>query len=257
MDTNDTLQTNCDLQEASNTSPAKDPTKKTPKNGESSTSDDSDIENDLVTNIQHSDFKEEEDRNSFFYRYFSNHSNSLPARLAVNYARRLSQCREEDEDEEKKDVVPSNMSTISGSDKSLSESSSGSKTSVIDTISGPTHKFVITKTKTSEIKEEPKPTAEETKKELSEAAKLFAGRKEYRQANTVLGVPGYDPKRPPVSSIFQSPLQSPHYDSNFFDSSLIEIKSQSTSTVDNCTNEDIWVKRRDLEANMVSTLTFI
>lgn len=269
MDTNVTLQTNCDLQEAPKTSPTKDNNKKALKNGEgspSSLSDDSDIEVELVNQIHHNtkeDTPDEEDSTStFFQRYFSNQSNSLPSRLASNYARRLSQCREEDEDEEKKDIVPSSMSTISGSDKSLSESSSGSKTSVIDTITGPTHKFVITKTKTSEIKEETKP-AEETKpdestKELSEAAKIFANRKQYGQANTVHGIPGYDPRRPPASSLFKSPLQSPHYDAKFFDSSLIELKSETSSIVDCSTiTEDIWVKRTDLEAKKVSLLIFI
>lgn len=189
---------------------------------------------------------------SFFQNYFSNHSNSLPSRLSVNM-RRLSQCREEDEDEEKSDIVPSsNMSTISGSDKSLSESSTGSKTSVIDTISGPTHKFVITKSKPGNtiVKDGEK----STKKELSEGAKLFASQKKYRQANTVHGISSYDPKRPSINTLFKSPMQSPHYDSIFFDSSLIEMKSNnsSSSTVNCSSTEDIWVKRSDLDVKQVS-----
>ncbi|RZB38870.1 hypothetical protein BDFB_000294, partial [Asbolus verrucosus] len=223
------------------------------KSGSSSTislSDESDIEPDeLVSTINHnteSSMAALKDATGdgdfcgslFFKRYFQNHSNSLPSRVAVS-ARRLSQCREEDEDEEKKDLkeqVPSNsnMSTISGSDKSLSESSSGSKTSVIDTVSGPTHKFVITKTK-----------------QPSEAAKIFASRQQYRQANTVHAIPPQlDAKRPSVYSIFKSPFPTPHYDSRFFDSSLIEMKSEnsSSSTID-CigSTEDIWVKRSPTE----------
>ncbi|XP_063903366.1 5'-AMP-activated protein kinase subunit gamma-2-like isoform X2 [Zophobas morio] len=219
------------------------------KSGSSSTislSDDSDIEPDeLVSTINHNTEStiaalkditgEDRDFGSslFLRRYFQNHSNSLPSRVAAS-ARRLSQCREEDEDEEKKDLkdqVPSssNMSTISGSDKSLSESSSGSKTSVIDTVSGPTHKFVITKTK-----------------QPSEAAKIFANRQQYRQANTVHGIPPQDSKRPSVYNLFKAPFPTPHYDTRFFDSSLIEMKSQnsSSSTID-CSGsaEDIWVKR--------------
>lgn len=189
---------------------------------------------------------------SFFQNYFSNHSNSLPSRLSVNM-RRLSQCREEDEDEEKNDAVPSsNMSAISGSDKSLSESSSGSKTSVIDTISGPTHKFVITKSKP--VNKIINDGTDASKRELSESAKLFASQKKYRQANTVHGISSYDPKRPSVNSIFKSPMQSPHYDAKFFDSSLIEIKSHnsSSSTVNYSSTEDIWVKRSDLDIKQVS-----
>jgi hypothetical protein len=230
------------------------------KSGSSSTislSDESDIEPDeLVSTINHNtessmaalkDMTGDErefDSSLFLRRYFQNHSNSLPSRVTVA-ARRLSQCREEDEDEEKKDLkeqVPSNsnMSTISGSDKSLSESSSGSKTSVIDTVSGPTHKFVVTKTK-----------------QPSEAAKIFASRQQYRQANTVHAIPPHtDYKRPSLYNIFKT---SPHYDTRFFDSSLIEMKNQtsSSSTID-CSGsaEDIWVKRSPTESQKVSRTVF-
>ncbi|KAG5863731.1 hypothetical protein JTB14_013621 [Gonioctena quinquepunctata] len=209
----------------------------------SSSSDESDAENDSVSTINSNtecvSKRIQDEESLFIHRYFSNHSNSLPSKITIG-SRRLSQCREEDEEEEKKDVVPSNMSTIAGSDKSLSDSSNGSKVSVIDTISGPTHKFVITKTKIEETKNEPE-------KKLSEAAKIFANKKRYRQANTV-HVSSYDPNRPSLNTIFKSPLQSPHYDSKFFDSSMIEIKSHSssTSTVDHSGSvEDIWVKRND------------
>ncbi|KAF5282793.1 hypothetical protein FQR65_LT02790 [Abscondita terminalis] len=176
---------------------------------------------------------------SLYQHYFINHMNNLPSRSVGNsFGRRLSQCREEDEEDDKKEnkeqiISNSEISLISGSDKSLSESSSGSKNSVIDTITGPKHKFVITKTK-----------------QPSEAAKIFAKRKEYRQSNTVHGD---DFKRPSIYSIFTrtSPLQSPHYDRRFFDSSLIEMKSQtsSTSTLDYGSSEDIWVPRHSTDGN--------
>lgn len=274
MDSKVKLQTNSDVQETNTkTSPSSLHPSPLASNGDAlvtSCSDDSDIESDLVSTINHNaEFSlavlkdvshDEEDNNaSFFQRYFSSHSNSLPSRLAVMNSRRLSQCREEDEEEEKKDLVPSNMSTISGSDISLSESSSGSKTSVIDTVSGPTHKFVIVKTKTNDVKEESDastPTNEPAEpKKLSEAARIFANRKQYRQANTVHGIPGFEPKRPPVSSLFKSPLHSPHYDAKFFDSSLIEMKSHtsSSSTVDYSGSvDDIWVKRIEVEDKKVS-----
>lgn len=281
MDSKVKLQKNCDLQDSGQNTTKAPAISSSAKgiNGEASVtscSDDSDIEPDLVSTINHNAefslaalkeaaYDEDDGNASFFQRYFSNHSNSLPSRLAVMNSRRLSQCREEDEDEEKKDLVPSNMSTISGSDMSLSESSSGSKTSVIDTVSGPTHKFVIVKTKSNEVKEKAEETipAQEPPtppKKLSEAAKIFASRKQYRQANTVHGIPGFEPKRPPVSTIFRSPLQSPHYDSKFFDSSLIEMKSQtsSSSTVDISTSiEDIWVKRVDTDEKKVSHFLLI
>lgn len=111
----------------------------------STSDDDSDIEADLVSTINYHTISsvsalkdmlrsEEEGGSNFFHRYFQNHSGSLPSRMAAGN-RRLSQCREEDEDEEKRDfkeTAPSasNISAMSGSDKSLSESSSGSKVGV-------------------------------------------------------------------------------------------------------------------------------
>ncbi|XP_019763439.1 uncharacterized protein LOC109539842 isoform X3 [Dendroctonus ponderosae] len=224
------------------------------------------------SDFEDSDLKEvmqcEDAGSSFFQRYFQNHSNSLPSRLMGASARRLSQCREEDEDDEKKDqsneVPSSNASVISGSDKSLSESSSSSKTSVIDTVTGPSHKFVIVKTKqhpdisAADNSNSAVPATEcssanegNKKKHMTEVAKIFASRQQYRQSNTVGAVPSQT-KRMPAYNIFnnKSPLVSPHYDTRFFDSSLIEMRSQtsSSSTVD-CSEvvEDIWVKRPETD----------
>lgn len=170
---------------------------------------------------------------------------------------------------------------ISGSDMSLSASSTSSKTSVIDTVTGHTHKFVIVKTK-----ETPSTTLTETlpssvntqqisssnsnptkdnssfaleaskKRHMAEVAKIFATRKNYKQNNTVGAVPSQT-QRLAAYSIFsgKSPLASPHYDAKFFDSSLIELRSQnsSTSTVDYADGtEDIWVKRPVPEKTKVS-----
>lgn len=169
---------------------------------------------------------------------------------------------------------------ISGSDKSLSASSTSSKTSVIDTVTGPTHKFVIVKTKetprTTPAETLPgsvntqissstlKPTKENTsfaleaskKRHMAEVAKIFASRKNYKQNNTVGAVPSQT-QRLAAYSIFsgKSPLASPHYDAKFFDSSLIELRSQnsSTSTVDYADgSEAIWVKRPVPEKTKVS-----
>lgn len=45
-----------------------------------------------------------------------------------------------------------------------------------------------------------------------------------------------------------SPLQSPHLDKRFFDSSLVEMKSQasSSSTLDYDSTEEIWIRRIDI-----------
>ncbi|XP_074032736.1 SNF4/AMP-activated protein kinase gamma subunit [Leptinotarsa decemlineata] len=183
------------------------------------------------------------DQNSSFVQcYLNKHVNSLPSKLTIS-SRRLSQCREEDEEQEKRDLVPSNMSD---SDKSSPDPSSGSKLAVIDTISGPTHKFVITKPNIEESQNEPP-------KELSKAAKLFSNKKQYFQANTVHAISSCDPKKPSVRTIFKAPLQNLHYDAKFFDSSLIEMKSSSSSTIDQGGSaEDIWVKRKDADLNRES-----
>ena len=61
--------------------------------------------------------------------------------------------------------------------------------------------------------------------------------------------PATDPPCYSSSMIFSrtSPLPSPHLDKRFFDSSLIEMKSQasSSSTIDNDSTEEIWIRRVD------------
>lgn len=61
--------------------------------------------------------------------------------------------------------------------------------------------------------------------------------------------PATDPPTYSSSMTFSrtSPLPSPHLDKRFFDSSLIEMKSQasSSSTIDYDSTEEIWVRRLD------------
>ncbi|XP_026829759.1 uncharacterized protein LOC105275230 isoform X2 [Ooceraea biroi] len=61
--------------------------------------------------------------------------------------------------------------------------------------------------------------------------------------------PATDPPSYSTSMTFSrtSPLPSPHLDKRFFDSSLIEMKSQasSTSTLDYDSTEEVWVRRMD------------
>ncbi|XP_022908430.1 uncharacterized protein [Onthophagus taurus] len=275
-----------------NSSPEGTKSKKAAQHQEESSSaeassDDSDIEADLVQNIKYNTIStmaalkdmlrasgEDLDENgSFMQCYFQKHSNTLPSRTSMPF-RRLSQCREEDEEEVKTAAAQSDLATISGSDKSLSESSSGSKTSVIDTVSGPTHKFVITKTKQvdddgKKKKDDDKKKKDDDKKKKdnddkkkkstkqpSEAAKKMAADPKYRQANTV-HFPTTDPRKPKIQGLFNRP---PHYDSKFFDSSLIEMKSQTSSTSTLDCNEDIWVRRlpenkKELGSQPLPTIT--
>lgn len=52
----------------------------------------------------------------------------------------------------------------------------------------------------------------------------------------------------PPSSPKVSRGTSPHFDKRFFEAGLIEMKSQasSTSTLDDSSNDDVWVKRIDV-----------
>ncbi|XP_045458436.1 uncharacterized protein LOC123668788 [Melitaea cinxia] len=196
---------------------------------------------------------------SFFQHYFMNHCNNLSSRnsnstspFPFNERRRLSQCREEDEDDEKKDVKQSNGSLnsnlettykegqdnfLKSSDKEnttikaeekinsddmtfISENDDSSKRTVM----GAKHTFFVTKT------EQMSPTVR------------HALRTQVSNAHTVhFGTKGVEEQRPNVRTIFTG--QNLHRDKNYFDSSLIEIRS----TVDGVlpSSEDIWVKRTD------------
>lgn len=196
---------------------------------------------------------------SFFQHYFMNHCNNLSSRnsnstspFPFNERRRLSQCREEDEDDEKKDVKHSNGSLNSNlestyiegqdnyskpSDKEntaikaeerinsddmtfVSENADSSKRTVM----GAKHTFFVTKT------EQMSPTVR------------HALRTQVSNAHTVhFGTKGVEEQRPNIRTIFTG--QNLHRDKNYFDSSLIEIRS----TVDGAlpSSEDIWVKRTD------------
>lgn len=226
-----------------------------------SSSDESDIEENLVSQINYNTITslaalkdmlhingEDTECETFFQHYFLNHVNALPSRNLVSpyplvEKRRLSECLEEDEDEEKKETdknqevkdndVDKDDSKSNCSEKSLSETSSSSSKTTVQELAGPTHKFVVTKTQT--------------------AIPQQLRRRHYNVSNTV-HFPATDPRKPSVHSIFNrtSPLPSPHFDKRFFDSSLIEIKSHasSTSTIDQDVIEDIWVKRPEKEKNV-------
>ncbi|XP_028178633.1 5'-AMP-activated protein kinase subunit gamma-2-like [Ostrinia furnacalis] len=204
---------------------------------------------------------------SFFQHYFMNHCNNLSSRntnanppLLFSERRRLSQCREEDEDDEKKDndYKPTILSAFSeitlkeslnaiakDNDKIASETNhetavdvdaqSGESNEVNDgsappkrTVIGPRHKFLVTTTEPPTVR----PPVER------------ALRSQVHNAHTVhFGTKGAEEQRPSVRSIFTG--QNLHRDKNYFDSSLIEIRSSVEASP--TTVEDIWVKRADVK----------
>ncbi|CAK1554802.1 unnamed protein product [Leptosia nina] len=184
---------------------------------------------------------------SFFQHYFMNHCNNLSSRnsnspFPYNERRRLSQCREEDEDDYKKDNSNSNSpSKMYDANKNDNKKSPAKHVHKVDdnspaernnknngddpskrTVMGAKHKFLVT-------------TAEPPLQKLERAF-----RKHVNNAHTVhFGTKGAEELRPSVRSIFAG--ENLHRDKNYFDSSLIEIRS----TVDGVptSSEDIWVKR--------------
>ncbi|XP_063634006.1 uncharacterized protein LOC134804735 [Cydia splendana] len=203
---------------------------------------------------------------SFFQHYFMNHCNNLSSlnpnsssTFPFTERRRLSQCREEDEDDEKKDheLALSSLSSDSASHSSIANTSKNHKSrDLVDnthhndkvnsmdilsesrdtsgeavgppkrTVMGARHKFLVTTA-------EPPPPSAVVEKAL---------RSQVHNAHTVhFGTKGAEEIRPSVRSIFAG--QNLHHDKKYFDSSLIEIRS----TVDESptSSEDIWVKRSE------------
>lgn len=149
---------------------------------------------------------------SWFQHYFLHHVNRLPSRSQYP-GRRLSECPEEDETAANKD------DSSSSSSASSSSSSSGSSADSEE-----------------ESKEESKA---ESKEDVSPVGSASATPKRN---------PSLTPDTPPMSPRRGT---SPHLDKRFFDSSMIEMKSQasSSSTLDNDSAEEIWVRRIDLETS--------
>lgn len=211
-----------------------------------------------LKDIIQGDSNDTPETDSFFHHYFMNHCNNLSSRNSSSNSpfpfterRRLSQCREEDEDDERKegDHPPSAESSESdseiaskGSFNTLSkdgdddvkvvtnveqpadyvdaEGQSPSKRMVM----GARHKFLVT------TAEAPPPMTVERVLRT------------HHNAHTVhFGTRGAEEQKPNVRNIFSG--QNLHHDKNYFDSSLIEIRS----TVDDglTSVEDIWVKRAD------------
>lgn len=201
---------------------------------------------------------------SFFQHYFMNHCNNLSSRnpsasspFPFAERRRLSQCREEDEDDDKKvgdDPPLSAVSSESSSEKASHESfgtlakekndnEEGDEINASPdvevetdnarqqdnpsnrTVMGAKHKFLVTTA-------EP-PISSQVERVL---------RTQFHNAHTVhFGTKGAEEQRPSIREIFTG--QNLHRDKNYFDSSLIEIRSTVGGATTDC--EDIWVKRID------------
>ncbi|KAL6261200.1 hypothetical protein P5V15_008725 [Pogonomyrmex californicus] len=270
------------------------------------TTDDSDIEDDLVSAINYntitslaalkdmlqSSGEDSDGVDSFFHHYFLSHVNRLPSRNQTHspypWGRRLSECREEDEYETEEGKNVDNPSVIDSKkdasktqgDKADSVSSKTSKASSPSSSEKSSSEKIDEKSLATSSVSDAKPsspsltttttttttTATTTVATTSSTTTTVSGRfttstvtsptsttkPPLRRRHTTgpgMTFPATDPPSYSTSMTFSrtSPLPSPHFDKRFFDSSLIEMKSQasSTSTLDYDSTEEVWVRRMD------------
>ncbi|KZC10129.1 hypothetical protein WN55_01112 [Dufourea novaeangliae] len=236
------------------------------------TTDDSDIEDDLISAINYNtitslaalkDMLQSSGENSdgvdsFFHHYFLSHVNRLPSRNQTHspypWGRRLSECREEDEyeTEEGKNVDIQSVAIDSKKDvpkieepeeKNGNGSSKASSPSISEKSSS---ERIDQKSNAAQSVAEPKFTT------CAVTSPTSATKPQLRRRHTAgpgMTFPATDPPTYSSSMTFSrtSPLPSPHLDKRFFDSSLIEMKSQasSTSTLDYDSTEEVWIRRVD------------
>lgn len=143
----------------------------------------------------------------------SKNQNILWRPLAIPFQerRRLSQCKEEDED-----------------DSERVQNGSGN-----NTVSGRKHKFIVTKTEMSRTK--------------PEAERLRDVSAKQNAATIHFPCSSVD-QRASLSSVFMKNDINPHLDKRFFDTSLVEIRSVNGSTKslnksNNATDDTVWVPR--------------
>ncbi|XP_017797521.1 PREDICTED: dentin sialophosphoprotein-like isoform X2 [Habropoda laboriosa] len=170
-----------------------------------------------------------------------------------------------EEPEEKNDSVSSKASSPSASEKSSSEKidekSSNAVPSIPETKTQTTIATTVTTT-TSSTTTTPVTTTSTTTTVTTTASSRFTTsavtsptsttKPPLRRRHTTgpgMTFPATDPPTYSTSMTFSrtSPLPSPHLDKRFFDSSLIEMKSQasSSSTLDYDSTEEVWVRRVD------------
>ncbi|KAK2582502.1 hypothetical protein KPH14_004803 [Odynerus spinipes] len=289
------------------------------------TTDDSDIEDDLISAINYntitslaalkdmlqSSGEDSDGVDSFFHHYFLSHVNRLPSRNQTHspypWGRRLSECREEDEyeteegrntdttkkEDTKKEEPQENTREASISSKGSSPTSSERSSSeridlksnqsssiseaksfaLMSAIAMVTTTAAVTTTMTSTTTTAtttamattttmittvttaaPATTTVTTSRftTYTVTSPTSTTKPPLRRRHTTgpgMTFPATDPPSYSNSMTFSriSPLPSPHLDKRFFDSSLIEMKSQasSSSTLDYDSTEEVWVRRVD------------
>ncbi|XP_051165788.1 5'-AMP-activated protein kinase subunit gamma-2 isoform X2 [Leptopilina boulardi] len=249
------------------------------------TTDDSDIEDDLVSAINYntitsltalkdmlqSSGEDSDGVDSFFHHYFLSHVNRLPSRNQTHspypWGRRLSECREEDEyeteegknlecpEEKEVNLKQSKEELLSSqeSQESTSENIPSKTASPLSSENSSSEKIDQKSNQTTSSTSEPKTLPTSSRFTTSTVTSPTATKPPLRRRHTTgpgMTFPATDPPTYSSSMTFlkTSPLPSPHLDKRFFDSSLIEMKSQasSSSTLDYDSTEEVWVRRIDL-----------
>ncbi|KAK6621792.1 hypothetical protein RUM44_001599 [Polyplax serrata] len=190
---------------------------------------------------------------SWFQYHFLRHVNRLPSRS--NYAsawspwegnrRRLSECKEEDEDAEDKEEEKKKSTDDLKSETSNAKSYGISRTPP-QTPKTPPSVTPMTPSTPSSRPTTPTGFAAPLRRRFASVGNV--GRES--PGPLIPGLPQYGSMEPVgnwYSTSRTSPLHSPHLDKRFFDCSLIEMKSQasSSSTIDYDSMDEVWVKRND------------
>ena len=267
------------------------------------TTDDSDIEDDLISAINYntitslaalkdmlqSSGEDSDGVDSFFHHYFLSHVNRLPSRNQTHspypWGRRLSECREEDEyetEEGNNNVIikvlyiiyeflyyflakncenRDNLTKNYEKNQSVQTQDSEDKSESIQSKAASSSSSEKSSSERIDQKSNQNSSASESRSAASTSlSKLInntvtsptSSKPLIRRRNTTgpgMVFPATDPPSYSNSMTFSrtSPLPSPHLDKKFFDSSLVEMKSQasSSSTLDYDSTEEIWVRRID------------
>nr|XP_012148367.1 PREDICTED: uncharacterized protein LOC100882269 isoform X2 [Megachile rotundata]XP_012148368.1 PREDICTED: uncharacterized protein LOC100882269 isoform X2 [Megachile rotundata]XP_012148369.1 PREDICTED: uncharacterized protein LOC100882269 isoform X3 [Megachile rotundata] len=192
--------------------------------------------------------------------YETEEGKNVESSIAETASETKKETAKNEEPEEKNESVSSKASSPSASEKSSSEkidqksnaatTASESKTSVVSTVTttaaSTTTSSMTTSTSTVTTTSSSRFTT------CTVTSPTSTTKPPLRRRHTTgpgMTFPATDPPSYSTSMTFSrtSPLPSPHLDKRFFDSSLIEMKSQasSSSTLDYDSTEEVWVRRVD------------
>ena len=212
---------------------------------------------------------------AWFQHYFLHHVNRLPKQeLRSPYlrpileGRRLSECREVEEEEEAAaqheedddddDDDDDDEEDDDGDDDNDDKSDDGNDqaTTTTTTTSGredststsSASSFENSNTNSSACSRKDSPQQQQQQQQQNSLPAASLARRHTVSSPTVDIGGAFPPLSPMLFNQRVSPLQSPHLDKRFFDSSLIEMKSQasSSSTIDYDSTDEVWIKRSDL-----------